>query len=101
MELKIIGETGLDFFTDLQKLAMKHKIAIMTSQQKKESTSSDTEDLVFQCRKCEHLLYVSKEKMDKIESLPEYDCPECGEEGYLNWILSHSGNYEKDYGGKK
>ena len=59
------------------------------------------EDLVFTCRKCGHLLYVPKERMDKIESLPEYDCPECGEEGYENWILSRSGNYDKEFGGKK
>ena len=97
MELKIIGDVNMDFFADLKNLAMKHKVGIVTGQQKKES-SSDMEDLVFECKKCSHLLYVSKDKMDKIESLPEYDCPECGEEGYLNWILSHSGNYGKDYG---
>ncbi len=37
MELKIIGEPTIDFWSDLQKLAVKHKIAIMTSQQKKSS----------------------------------------------------------------
>ena len=35
MELKIIGETNNDFFSDLQKLAIKHNIAIVTAIQNK------------------------------------------------------------------
>jgi hypothetical protein len=40
-------------------------------------------DYIFKCKKCYHELYVSR---DKIDDLCDYDCPSCGEEGYLNWI---------------
>lgn len=45
---------------------------------------------VFICRKCEHNLYVEEtsdfgEKLGKIAAM---DCPNCGEYGYENWILS-------------
>lgn len=45
---------------------------------------------VFICRKCEHNLYVEEvpdfgEKLGKICVM---NCPNCGEEGYENWILS-------------
>lgn len=45
---------------------------------------------VFVCRKCEHNLYVKEvsdfgEKLGKIAIM---DCPNCGEQGYNNWILS-------------
>ena len=45
---------------------------------------------VFICRKCEHELYV-KDVEDMGAELGEIavmDCPNCGEEGYDNWILS-------------
>ena len=34
-------------------------------------------DLVFGCRKCEHNLFIDKEKFIKDYELP--DCPNCGE----------------------
>ncbi len=40
-------------------------------------------NLVFQCKKCEHEIYVVR---DNVDDLYDYDCPHCGEEGYLNWI---------------
>jgi ribosomal protein L37E len=45
---------------------------------------------VFICRKCDHNLYAEEtpdfgEKLGKIAVM---DCPNCGEEGYDNWILS-------------
>ena len=45
---------------------------------------------VFLCRKCGHNLYVKEtqwfgERLGKITITP---CPECGEEGWDNWILS-------------
>lgn len=45
---------------------------------------------VFICRKCEHELYVKDvEDMGKeLGKITVMDCPECGEEGYDNWILS-------------
>ena len=43
---------------------------------------------IFKCIKCEHRLYVSTQKLDK---LWKYDCPECGEEGDELWILIGKG----------
>lgn len=45
---------------------------------------------VFICRKCEHELYVKDvENMGKeLGEIAVMDCPNCGEEGYDNWILS-------------
>lgn len=54
--------------------------------------------IVFQCRKCKHLLFVKNISVEKLEEVSKLDCPECGEEGYENWILVRSGNYEKEYG---
>lgn len=55
-------------------------------------------DYIFKCRKCNHNLYVDKKETDKIESMPEYDCPNCGEDGYENWVFIGSGNYDEEYG---
>jgi len=41
--------------------------------------------VIFQCRKCAHLLYATFE-WDTFKKMPERGCPECGEEGE-NWIL--------------
>ena len=60
--------------------------------------SSQDKDLIFKCRKCEHHLYVCDKKIKKIRSLSETDCPECGEEGYENWIFAGKGNYDRMYG---
>lgn len=48
--------------------------------------------IVFQCRKCEHQLYVEQgngfaEDIFKIQRIANKECPNCGEEGYANWIL--------------
>lgn len=45
---------------------------------------------VFICKKCGHNLYAEEtsdfgEKLGKICVM---DCPNCGEQGYDNWILS-------------
>lgn len=40
---------------------------------------------VFICKKCEHILYIENKKLNKIV---DYDCPNCGEEGYELWIFS-------------
>lgn len=45
--------------------------------------------VVFECRKCEHHLYVENtddlaKKLGKVSVL---DCPNCGEEGFDNWVL--------------
>ena len=48
-------------------------------------------DFIFECRKCGHNLYVDK---DRIGTLVEYDCPECGEEAGRLWILLGEGDFE-------
>jgi len=56
-------------------------------------------DLVVFCFKCEHRLYLTgnnKRLVELIRELPETDCPNCGEEGYRNWMVAGSGNYEVD-----
>lgn len=53
------------------------------------------EYLIFECRKCGHNLYVSKDNMIQIVNLPDYSCPECGEEGDGNWIIIGDGNFEE------
>ena len=55
-------------------------------------------EIVFRCRKCEHLLFVSNISINKLVEISEKDCPNCGEEGYENWILVRSGNFDKEYG---
>jgi len=55
-------------------------------------------DIVFRCRKCGHLLFVSNFNINKAEEISGMSCPKCGEEGYGNWVLLRIGNYEKEYG---
>jgi len=31
-----------------------------------------------------------------MDDVARYDCPVCGEEGYNNWIVVGTGNYDKD-----
>ncbi len=49
-------------------------------------------DLIFECRKCQHNLYVS---MGKIRMLLKTDCPNCGEEADGNWKLIGEGKFPK------
>ena len=59
-------------------------------------------DLIFKCRKCEHLLYI----MDGMEKTGQHlknvlrktDCPECGEEAEELWIFVRNGNFYKEIG---
>ena len=55
-------------------------------------------DLVFQCNKCDHLLFVSKEK---IEKLIDMDCPNCGEEADGLWTFCRMGDYDSEFGTKE
>lgn len=50
---------------------------------------------VFICRKCGHELYVKdvKDMGKKLGEIAVMDCPNCGEEGYDNWILSGRKRY--------
>ena len=72
---------------------IKETLDITTSSVKVKKINLDKEDFVFLCRKCGHELYIEKEKL-LIES-DLCDCPECGEEGYGNWIFDGEGSYEK------
>jgi predicted RNA-binding Zn-ribbon protein involved in translation (DUF1610 family) len=58
----------------------------------------EKKDIVFICRKCEHMLYVENISVEKLKQVSEYDCPNCGEEGFENWILSRLGNYDYEMG---
>ena len=60
-------------------------------------------DLVFRCKKCGHLLFVSgtaSEKVKKISNLNEYECPNCGAEREENWSFVRTGDYAKEYENK-
>ena len=50
---------------------------------------------VFICRKCEHNMYVEETEnfSEDLGKLSITDCPNCGEEGYDNWILSGRKRY--------
>lgn len=55
-------------------------------------------DIVFECRKCGHLFFTDKNELkEKLVTLMEKNCPNCGEEGHRNWILLGQGNYSKEY----
>ena len=54
--------------------------------------------VVFQCSKCGHLLFVEDTSKTKLEKIMNTDCPDCGEEAYGNWVLLRMGNYEEEYG---
>jgi predicted RNA-binding Zn-ribbon protein involved in translation (DUF1610 family) len=43
--------------------------------------------VVFECRKCGHLLFADKINKTLLQGIMNYNCPSCGEEGYSNWIL--------------
>ncbi|MCA1021569.1 hypothetical protein [Halobacillus litoralis] len=51
---------------------------------------------VFVCKKCEHHLFIESEIMGVLDRLNQYDCPNCGEDGELNWIFSHVGDPEEE-----
>lgn len=57
-------------------------------------------DIIFQCEKCQHLLYVDLAKHPTAkevgELLNETSCPNCGEE--FCWKYFRLGNYEKEWG---
>lgn len=58
-------------------------------------------DLVFICRKCGHLVFLTGwETEKKMKKMIRLSCPECGEEGYENWILGRFGNFKKEYENK-
>jgi hypothetical protein len=59
-------------------------------------------DIIFSCRKCGHLLFVDYKNINPkyLIDISERDCPNCGEEGYENWVLVRAGNYNKEYGSK-
>jgi transcription elongation factor Elf1 len=61
-------------------------------------------DLVFECRKCGHLLFITgtaTEKIKKITKLDNYVCDNCGAEREGNWAYLRKGNYEKEFGSEQ
>ena len=55
-------------------------------------------DIIFQCRKCEHMIYViggAQLTGEVIARKLKTDCPNCGEESYENWVLIGSGDFKK------
>ena len=59
---------------------------------------SNNPDIIFQCRKCQHLLYIDiKNFIDKEIYDDMKACDNCGEDPEGNWILYGSSNYDKDY----
>ena len=51
-------------------------------------------DVMFSCKKCGHNLYVTKTELQtKIIIIMDKECPNCGEEGYCNWVLDREGDY--------
>lgn len=57
-------------------------------------------EYIFGCKKCEHQLYVNKFHEKTLSKLPDFNCPSCGEEGYLNWIAMGEGDFA-DFEGDK
>lgn len=57
-------------------------------------------DMVFSCRKCGHLLFISTKnrKAEALIKLLECECPTCGEESGENWVYCGTGNYDEEYG---
>ena len=45
--------------------------------------------IVFSCKKCGHNLYLENtdDLSRNLRKLSVKDCPECGEDGYCNWVL--------------
>lgn len=61
-------------------------------------------DLVFECRKCGHLLFITgtaSEKVKKIAKLNDQECDNCGAEREGNWSYLRTGNYQKEYDNKE
>jgi len=59
-------------------------------------------DLVFECRKCNHLLYLADGALldgRKIAQELETECPNCGEESGRLWIFIGLGSFSDEYGG--
>jgi DNA-directed RNA polymerase subunit RPC12/RpoP len=62
-----------------------------------DKTNLKDDAIVFKCRKCEHMIYVTDTSIEKLDEVSKLECPNCGEEGYENWVLMRSGNYDKDF----
>jgi transcription elongation factor Elf1 len=58
-------------------------------------------EIVFGCHKCGHLLFVADTSIKHLIEIMQTDCPNCGEEGYENWLMLRAGNYDKEYGSEK
>lgn len=57
-------------------------------------TKKTNKDVIFECRKCQHNLYVTRLTPWWIDKLVDRDCPRCGEEGYRLWTFVGFGKIE-------
>lgn len=53
--------------------------------------------VVFECRKCEFLIYIEEITKEKLQEIMNLECPNCGEDCGGNWSLLRMGNYEAEY----
>lgn len=80
MKLEIIGEPNLDFYSDLQKLAIKYKVAIMTMQQKKKKSFLSMKEVAESFKtflKCNNLVSVKIPKVVVRAKPHRKYCPRC------------------------
>ncbi|WP_342423065.1 hypothetical protein [Paenibacillus sp. FSL E2-0178] len=52
-------------------------------------------EVIFQCRKCEHNLFIEGIDLKLIDRISKMECRSCGEEPEENWILVGLGNSEE------
>jgi endogenous inhibitor of DNA gyrase (YacG/DUF329 family) len=53
-----------------------------------------SEQLIVECRKCGHQVYLTNPTLTRVVEMVEYDCPECGEEGDRNWTIVGQGDFD-------
>lgn len=75
---------------------MKNNLVHKNSRFIQKRDSKMKNEVVFFCRKCNHHLFAKNPMINTLKNISEMDCPNCGEDGYRNWILSHVGDSEKE-----
>ncbi|WP_339193947.1 hypothetical protein MKY95_19310 [Paenibacillus sp. FSL P4-0176] len=51
-------------------------------------------EVIFECRKCEHNLFAESIDLKLIDRISKMNCPNCGEDAERNWILVGLGDSE-------
>lgn len=57
--------------------------------------NSKTPDIIFECKKCGHNVFVTEKGKKHWFKRIMVECPECGEEPYSNWIITGMGDFDK------